>query len=168
MTMPMSMPARMAWYRNTAWIASRTTSLPRNENETFETPPLISDVGQLALEPACRLDVGHAVAGVLLDARADGEDVRVDDHVCRIEARLLGQQVEARDARSRPCARRCLPGPARRRPSRSRRRRSAVRAAPGAGTPASPSLSDTRVDDRPALDVLQPFLDHDPTSTSRS
>jgi hypothetical protein len=35
----MSMPAAMAWYRNTEWMASRTVSLPRNENETLETPP---------------------------------------------------------------------------------------------------------------------------------
>lgn len=37
--MPMVMPARMAWYRNTTWIAWRTGSLPRNEKETLETPP---------------------------------------------------------------------------------------------------------------------------------
>ena len=37
--MPMSMPARIAWYRNTTWIAWRTSSLPRNEKLTLETPP---------------------------------------------------------------------------------------------------------------------------------
>jgi hypothetical protein len=31
----------MAWYRKTTWIAWRTGSLPRNENETFDTPPEI-------------------------------------------------------------------------------------------------------------------------------
>ena len=45
----MSRPARIAWYRNTAWIASRTRSLPRNANDTFETPPLIRASGIVAL-----------------------------------------------------------------------------------------------------------------------
>ena len=35
----MSIPALIAWYRNTQWIASRTALLPRNENDTLETPP---------------------------------------------------------------------------------------------------------------------------------
>ena len=39
LTMPMSMPAAIAWYRKTVWIASRTGSLPRNEKLTLETPP---------------------------------------------------------------------------------------------------------------------------------
>ena len=39
LTMPMSIPARMAWSRNTECIASRTVSLPRNENDRFDTPP---------------------------------------------------------------------------------------------------------------------------------
>ena len=37
--MPMSMPARIAWYRNTACIASRSGLLPRNENDMLLTPP---------------------------------------------------------------------------------------------------------------------------------
>ena len=37
--MPMSMPARIAWYRNTTWIACRTASLPRKLKLTFDTPP---------------------------------------------------------------------------------------------------------------------------------
>ncbi len=37
--MPMSMPAWMAWYRKTLWIARRTGSLPRKLKETFDTPP---------------------------------------------------------------------------------------------------------------------------------
>jgi hypothetical protein len=44
----MSMPARIAWYRNAVWIASRTTSLPRNENDRFDTPPLIFAPGSAA------------------------------------------------------------------------------------------------------------------------
>ena len=49
LTMPMSMPALMAWYRNTVWIASRTGSLPRKEKLTFDTPPLTFAPGRLAL-----------------------------------------------------------------------------------------------------------------------
>ncbi|MCY1239736.1 hypothetical protein D9M72_525460 [compost metagenome] len=49
LTMPMSMPAPMAWYRNTVWIASRTESLPRNENETLDTPPLTLAYGRFCL-----------------------------------------------------------------------------------------------------------------------
>jgi len=49
LTMPMSMPAWMAWYRNTVWIASRTGSLPRNEKLTFDTPPDTLAPGRLRL-----------------------------------------------------------------------------------------------------------------------
>ena len=35
----MSMPARMAWYRNAECMASRTALLPRKENEMLLTPP---------------------------------------------------------------------------------------------------------------------------------
>ena len=45
LTIAMSRPARIAWYRNTAWIASRTRSLPRNANDTLDTPPLIRASG---------------------------------------------------------------------------------------------------------------------------
>ena len=47
--MPMSMPALMAWNRNAEWIASRTTSLPRNEKERLLTPPLIFTPGHCSL-----------------------------------------------------------------------------------------------------------------------
>ena len=49
LTMAMSSPARIAWYRKTAWIASRTRSLPRNANETLDTPPLTRTPGSAAL-----------------------------------------------------------------------------------------------------------------------
>ena len=49
LTMPMSMPALIAWYRNTVWMASRTGSLPRNEKLTLETPPETLAPGRLAL-----------------------------------------------------------------------------------------------------------------------
>ena len=39
----------MAWKRNAECIASRTTSLPRNENERFEMPPLVRAPGQRSL-----------------------------------------------------------------------------------------------------------------------
>ena len=48
LTIPMLIPARMAWYRNAECIASRTTSLPRNENETLLRPPLTCTCGQAA------------------------------------------------------------------------------------------------------------------------
>ena len=47
--MPMSMPAAMAWYRNAECIASRTGSLPRNENERLLTPPLTRAPGHVFL-----------------------------------------------------------------------------------------------------------------------
>ena len=47
--MPMSIPAAIAWYRNTLWIASRTGSLPRKLNETFDTPPETRAPGSSAL-----------------------------------------------------------------------------------------------------------------------
>ena len=47
--MPMFMPALMAWYRNTVWIASRTGSLPRKENDTLDTPPEIFANGRFLL-----------------------------------------------------------------------------------------------------------------------
>ena len=161
MTMPMSMPALMAWNRNTAWIASRTASLPRNENETLLTPPLTSTSGSSRLMPFGRGEVGVAVVGMLLDARADGEDVRVDDHVGRIEAGLLGEQVVgAVQDRDLPLDRIGLAllveghdddGGA-----------VAAREASLAQELFLAFLEADRVDDRPALDVLQAFFDHVP------
>ena len=49
LTMPMSMPAAIAWYRNAEWIASRTRLLPRKLNEMFETPPLTLACGRFSL-----------------------------------------------------------------------------------------------------------------------
>lgn len=49
LTMPMSIPSAIAWYRNTECIASRTLLLPRNENDRLLTPPLTFAYGQLAL-----------------------------------------------------------------------------------------------------------------------
>ena len=45
----MSSPARTAWSRNAECIASRTTSLPRNENDRLEMPPLVRAPGQRSL-----------------------------------------------------------------------------------------------------------------------
>ena len=90
--MPMSMPAATAWYRKTAWIASRTGSLPRNANDTLLTPPRDPRARQLGLDAPRRLDVRHGVVGVLLDAGGDGEDVRVEDDVVGREAGPIGQE----------------------------------------------------------------------------
>ncbi len=49
LTMPMSRPAWIAWYRNTVWIASRTGSLPRKLKLTLLTPPETFAPGRLAL-----------------------------------------------------------------------------------------------------------------------
>ena len=74
------------------WIASRTTSLPRNENERFETPPLIFDARAALLDQPGRLDEVQRIARVLLDAGRDREDVRVEDDRLRIEADLVDEQ----------------------------------------------------------------------------
>ena len=47
--MPMSMPAAIAWYRNTECIASRMTSRPRKPKERLDTPPEILAPGHRAL-----------------------------------------------------------------------------------------------------------------------
>ena len=86
------MPALMAWYRNTTWIAWRTGSLPRNENETLDTPPETWLNGKRRLMFARGLDEGHRVVVVLLDAGGDGEHVGVEDDVFGREADLFGQQ----------------------------------------------------------------------------
>ncbi len=49
LTMPMSSPASIACRRKTACMASRTWLLPRNENDTFEMPPLVSAPGRCCL-----------------------------------------------------------------------------------------------------------------------
>jgi hypothetical protein len=49
LTMPMSMPALIAWYRNTECIASRMTSRPRKPKERLDTPPEILAPGHAAL-----------------------------------------------------------------------------------------------------------------------
>ena len=68
------------------WIASRTGSLPRNENETFDTPPETLRLRQVCLDPPRRVDEIDRVVVVLLDAGGDGEDVRVEDDVLGGEA----------------------------------------------------------------------------------
>src|SRR5450631_873886 len=47
--MPRSMPALMAWNKNTECMVSRTRSLPRNENDRFDTPPETCTCGRFAL-----------------------------------------------------------------------------------------------------------------------
>ncbi len=49
LTMPMSIPAPIAWYRNAECIASRTWALPRNANDRLLTPPLTRARGNVAL-----------------------------------------------------------------------------------------------------------------------
>mmetsp|Transcript_22281 Transcript_22281/g.71735 ORF Transcript_22281/g.71735 Transcript_22281/m.71735 type:complete len:206 (+) Transcript_22281:1654-2271(+) len=49
LTMPMSMPAAMAWYRKALCIASRITFTPRNPNDKLDTPPDTLAYGHWAL-----------------------------------------------------------------------------------------------------------------------
>ncbi len=49
LTMPIDRPARMAWYRNTVWMASRTASLPRKLKLTLEIPPDTLACGRCSL-----------------------------------------------------------------------------------------------------------------------
>ena len=58
-----------------------------------EMPPLTCTPGQRCLMPPRGLDEGLRVLGVLLDARADREHVRVEDDVLGREAGLLGEQA---------------------------------------------------------------------------
>ena len=76
-----------------------------------------------ALDLARGLDERLRVLGVLLEAGRDREDVGVDDDVGRLVPGLVDEQPDRRDRRSRPCARPCRPGRARRSTSRRRRRR---------------------------------------------
>jgi hypothetical protein len=69
-------------------IASRTGSLPRNENESSETPAEVLRAAG-AGGSSERLEVVEPVAVVLLDAGRDREDVRVEDDVLGREADLL-------------------------------------------------------------------------------
>ena len=74
-------------------MASRTTLLPRKENDTLETPPEICAPGQVLLDPAGGLDEVDAVVGVLLDAGGECEEVRVEDDVLGREADLVDEDV---------------------------------------------------------------------------
>ncbi len=87
------MPARMAWYKNAACMASRTTSLPRNENEILLTPPETFAQRQCLFDLPRGLDEIERVAVVLLDAGADGENVRVENDVAAGEADFFGEQL---------------------------------------------------------------------------
>ena len=157
------MPAWIAWYRNAVWIASRTGSLPRNENETFDTPPrdLRAAAGSRLIQRVASMKSTRVVV-VLLDAGGDREDVRVEDDVLGREADLVDEEVVGALRRSRSCARACRPGPSRRRPSRPPRRRSGAPASPGAGTrPRLPSCEIELTMPLPCTH-FRPGLDHAP------
>ena len=49
LTIPISIPCCIAWYRKAACMASRTGSFPRKENETLLTPPLTLAPGKFCL-----------------------------------------------------------------------------------------------------------------------
>ncbi len=117
--------------------------------------------GQLGLDPPGGLDVRDRVVGVLLDPGPDREDVRVEDDVLRVEPGLVDEQ----------------PVGARRDPDLALDRPGLTLLVEGhdddgrAVAPDEPGLAEElgfallqadRVDDRPALDALQPGLDHRP------
>jgi hypothetical protein len=136
----MSMPARMAWYRNTEWIASRTGLLPRNEKDTLETPPETFACGQLCTDPARRLDEVDGVVVVLLDTGATAK-------MFGSKMMSSGLKADRRVSSVGACAdldlaplQRCRPGPPRRRPSRQRPRRSAGSSRACSRNSSSPSL----------------------------
>ena len=119
-------------------------------------------VRERRLEPARRLEERDRVAGVLLDARGDREDVGVEDDVVGREPGLLGEQRVARASGRRPGARPSRPGPA---------SSNAITTDGGAVPAAQPRLAQElvlallerdRVDDAAALELLQPGLDHRP------
>ena len=49
LTIPIVIPALIAWYKKTECIASRIESLPLKENEKFDTPPLIMAWGKVVV-----------------------------------------------------------------------------------------------------------------------
>ena len=131
-------------------------------------PPLTFAQREGLLDPPRGLDEGDRVVGVLLDAGADGQDVRVEDDVLRREADLLGR------------------GSGRRGDRISTFRSTVVGLAllverhhddGGAVAPDEPGvlaedllafLEADRVDDALALQALQPGLDHLPVASGRS
>ena len=74
-------------------MASRTTSLPRNANDTLLMPPEIFTPGSSCLMRPRGLDEVHGVVVVLLDARGHRQHVGIEDDVLRREPDLLGEQV---------------------------------------------------------------------------
>ena len=48
-TIPIPIPFFMAWYRKAECIASLTLLFPRNEKETFDTPPLTCAPGRFSV-----------------------------------------------------------------------------------------------------------------------
>ncbi len=56
LTMPMSMPFCIPWYRNTACMASRRKLLPRKANDRLLTPPLTWAWGRFCvIQPVARM-----------------------------------------------------------------------------------------------------------------
>ena len=97
-------------------------------------------VRQRPLDPARGLDEVDRVVVVLLDPGGDREDVRIEDDVLGRESRPPWSADGKRACRSRCVAAACRPGPARRTPSRPRRRRSAAPACAWRRNSASPSF----------------------------
>ena len=115
---------------------------------------------QVLADPARRLDEVHAVVVVLLDAGGDGEDVRVEDDVLGREPHLLDQDVVGALRRSRLALERVGLALLVERHHDDRRAIAAHDAGALAQERLLALLHRDRVDDRLALDALQPGLDH--------
>ena len=88
----MSRPALIAWKRNAEWIASRTTLVAAERERQVADAAADLHARARRLDDPGRLDEVDAVVVVLLEAGGDRQDVRVEDDVERIEARLVDEQ----------------------------------------------------------------------------
>jgi hypothetical protein len=143
------------------WMASRTTSLPRNENDRLLMPPLKFTRGT---PPAiCLVASMKLIAYSLCSSSpvAMAMDVRIEDDVVRIEIEPLGQQLVG--ARADVTLRWMVSAwPVSSNAITTTPRRTAGRAAPFSGSPLSPSFRLMEFTTGFALDALQPGLEHAP------
>ena len=116
LTMPMSMPGRDRVEQEDGVDGLAHGVVAAEGERDVRDAAGDQRAGQVLLDPAGGLDEVQAVVRVLLDARGDGEDVRVEDDVLGREADLLGRGCRRRAGRSACGARGCRPGRPRRRP----------------------------------------------------
>ena len=93
LTMPMSIPAWIAWYRNTVWMAFPHRVVAAEREAHVGDPAADFRAGQVLLDPAGGVDEVDRVVVVLLDAGGDGEDVGVEDDVLGREVEFIDQDA---------------------------------------------------------------------------